>query len=471
MLSGCAESVRQQYAELGDWNQPKDVPNVISGSPNADRAALEDSEAVLSDADWKTLEEISPAAIWERIGVQRKRRQVQEMDQEAVKEAALPEIDVADVSPDEPESVISETSPIELDNMTVTELADGRLRVVYTLQNHGGVEAKPAAGKDMERRTINVTRTDLAPFVNIINQNLGDKGACTALPNGTAVVITCPKENREIVLHLLRDFDQPASQVEIAARIFEVSHDFDFQFGSRTVLEHITSDGGQNLASTFDTKAFLDGLSNPGVGDTAYQGSAMQVFQVFKGAGISVDITFQALVDAGMVKEVASPRMTVIAGHTGSMIAGKEIPINSARLANDNLISEVTTYKPVGVQLYVTPQSISENSVKLHVLTVVSSVAGFDPRQSLMGQDSLQNIVNPIFNTREAQTSVTVPDGTTLVVGGLRMVRQIQRERKIPGLGDIWGLEWLFKSHRSQRNISDLYFFITPNIVHSPEPA
>ena len=129
MLSGCAESVRQQYAELGDWNQPKDIPNVISGSPNADRAALEDSEAVLSDADWKTLEEISPAAIWERIGVQRKRRQVQEMDQEALKEASLPAIDVADVSPDEPESVISETSPIELDNMTVTELADGRLRV------------------------------------------------------------------------------------------------------------------------------------------------------------------------------------------------------------------------------------------------------------------------------------------------------------------------------------------------------
>ena len=77
MVGGCAESVRQQYAELGEWDQPKDVPNVISSTPDADRAAFQDTEAILTDADWKTLEEISPPAIWERIGVQRKREQFQ----------------------------------------------------------------------------------------------------------------------------------------------------------------------------------------------------------------------------------------------------------------------------------------------------------------------------------------------------------------------------------------------------------
>jgi len=79
-------------------------------------------------------------------------------------------------------------------------------------------------------------------------------------------------------------------------------------------------------------------------------------------------------------------------------------------------------------------------------------------------------MVNPIFNSREAETSVIVPDGSTLVIGGLRMVRQISRERKIPGLGDIRFLEWLFKSHRSQRQMTDLFFFITPSIIPRTEP-
>jgi type II secretory pathway component GspD/PulD (secretin) len=84
---------------------------------------------------------------------------------------------------------------------------------------------------------------------------------------------------------------------------------------------------------------------------------------------------------------------------------------------------------------------------------------------SLQGGDSIENLVNPIFNSREAETSVTVPDGDTLVIGGLRMVRHITRERKVPGLGDVKWLEWLFKNQRSQRQLSDLYFFVTPRII------
>jgi type II secretory pathway component GspD/PulD (secretin) len=47
----------------------------------------------------------------------------------------------------------------------------------------------------------------------------------------------------------------------------------------------------------------------------------------------------------------------------------------------------------------------------------------------------------------------------------LRMIRTTTRESKVPGLGDIPGLGWLFKNHRSQKQQTDLYFFVTPTLL------
>ena len=75
------------------------------------------------------------------------------------------------------------------------------------------------------------------------------------------------------------------------------------------------------------------------------------------------------------------------------------------------------------------------------------------------------NLINPIIDSREAETSVTVGNHDTLVISGLRMVRNTTRENKVPFLGDLPGLEWMFKNHRTQQRITDLYFFVTPHLL------
>lgn len=426
---------------------------VISGTPKADQSAFDATEEALSEADWKILENVAPRPIWERIAKARRTAQAEG----AERPASAP----ADSDSRKPTTA----PPKPRTDVPITALADGMFRMVYPLRHFGGSTVVSSRDGGTSRRKITLTRVDLKPLVGMVNKGLGDKGYCEALPSENSLVITFDATMKESVLQLLADVDRPPKQVEITARIFEVKHDFDFQLGSKTLLNHIASDNTQSMVSTFSTRAFLNSLSNPGLGSHAFQGSALRLLQVFGDSGISIDVTFQALADTGLIKEIASPRMTVLAGRTGYMLAGQEIPIQSARISNDKLVTERTTYRPVGVQLYVTPQTIGIDSVTLHVLTVVSAVAGFNPRRSLEGADSLQTLVNPIFDSREAETSVTVPDKSTLVIGGLRMVRQITRERKIPGLGDIWGLEWLFKNHRSQREVNDLYFFITPRII------
>jgi type II secretory pathway component GspD/PulD (secretin) len=156
--------------------------------------------------------------------------------------------------------------------------------------------------------------------------------------------------------------------------------------------------------------------------------------------------------------------MTVSAGQTGYMLAGQEVPIQTASVVN-NLLQLTTQYKPVGVQLYVTPQAVGGEQVKLHLITIVSNVSGFALLPTLENDDMSRTIVNPVIDAREAETSVAVGDGDTLVISGMRMVRTLTRENKVPGLGDIPILEWAFKNHRTQQQMTDLYFFVTPRLL------
>jgi type II secretory pathway component GspD/PulD (secretin) len=248
--------------------------------------------------------------------------------------------------------------------------------------------------------------------------------------------------------------------VQITAKIFEVSRDFDFQQGTELVLNRLVSDNSQQLVSTFSAKRFLDSVG----GAAPTQGSVLKLMQAFSDAGVSVDASFQMLADAGMINVVSSPRMTVAVGQTGYMLAGQELPIQSANIVN-NVLQTATSYKPVGVQLYVTPQAVGPSRVKLHTISIVSSVSGFSSLPTLQSGNSPRNLINPIIESREAETAVTVDDGSTLVISGLRMIRTTTRESKIPGLGDVPILGWMFKNHRTQQQQTDLYFFLTPTLL------
>jgi type II secretory pathway component GspD/PulD (secretin) len=149
------------------------------------------------------------------------------------------------------------------------------------------------------------------------------------------------------------------------------------------------------------------------------------------------------------------------------MLAGQELPIQTANIVN-NALQASTSYKPVGVQLYITPQASSEDRIKLHTISIVSAVSGFAPLPNLDGSRHPKLLLNPIIDSREAETAVTIQDGDTLVISGLRMIRVTTRENKIPWLGDLPLLGSLFKNHRSQQQLTDLYFFLTPTLLDDP---
>jgi len=445
-VAGCSESIRQ-YSAIEGWKHSDPEPVILSGDPQRDAAAYQAGQEVISAAQWDILEKIAPRPIWEKVA----------------KLARVPPIQASPAT--QPSQPITTSPAYEIPDIPAVRLPDGQVQFCYQLRNYGGSSVKTSYDKGTDRRRLQLTEANLQPLLTIINNHLGKQGRASALPSENTIVITCQPSAKQGVLELLGRLDTPRRQVEITARIFEVAEDFDFKLGARALLKHIASDNTQAVASAFSIKDFLDAVIDPATGQVADPGSALQLIQVFGSSGISLDVTLQALAENGLIRMVAEPRMTVSAGQTAYMLAGQELPIQSAKISNDKIVTEEISYKPIGVQLYISPQTVAAESVKLHVLTVVSAISGFSPLPSMNGSGSSEAVVNPILDSREAETYVTVKDGNVLVIGGLRLARTITREQKIPGLGDMPLVGWFFKNHRSQRRLNDLYFFVTPKIL------
>ena len=419
---------------------------VIGGDAERGAGALTASEAELSEAQWEVLEEFAPRNTWNRL------RQWSKEVREARANARR-----AKAATSRPTRALPDV-PFET-------LADGKIQMYYRVRHFGGSAATASAATGTARRTITVASGGtLDALAALVTARLAaTKGTVKVMPTRNMLIINCDPAAKKSVLDLLARIDVPLPQVEISARIFEANHEMDFQAGVKMVLKHLGTNRQFGATHSLSAENFVGQAVDPMTGTVPDPGAAMRIINVFNSTGYSADMTVQALSMTGLIKIVSSPRMTVTVGKTGYVHAGQELPIASAKLSNDKLLSEKTTYRPIGVQLYVTPEIVAEGTVKLHVVTVVSAVSGFQQMSSLT--EVAAPTVNPVFDVREAETHVTVADGSALVIGGLRQVKTITREDKVPLLGDIPGLGWLFKNHRSQKQISDLYFFITPRII------
>ncbi len=465
-FSGCVEKVNQntQYTD-----------QVTSGDPQRDGKALAEANKQLDGVKYSVLERRGPKPVGafkvENPPVTNNRKKTARTDHPTARRTQV--VTYKQVTPP---STQPTTQPIvEKVTETITEipdetdlpvdtvyLPDGKIRLIWRLRSFGGPGVASTRDPSTSRRNITLKPADLAPLVAVLTPQIGPTGTVIPLPAENALVITMDPQLKPSVLDLLNKLDTPQRQVEIAAKIFEVSSDFDFQYGAQLIANRIGGTSAQQGSSVFNTPRFLDALKKPS--DGPFQGGVVSLMKQFQDAGVSIEASFQALADAGMIKVVSSPRMTVAAGQTGYLLAGQELPIQTANVTNSAVVTN-TQYKPIGVQLYITPQAVSEERVKLHAISIVSQVAGFTATQSINGFNDPRGMVNPVIDSREAETAVTVDDGDTLVISGLRLIRTTTRENKVPGLGDLPVLGWLFKNHRTQQQMTDLYFFVTPTLL------
>lgn len=196
------------------------------------------------------------------------------------------------------------------------------------------------------------------------------------------------------------------------------------------------------------------GVNGGALSDSAAFGGAGNL-----NAGIStmengINAAIRALEQTGMVKTLAEPTLTAISGESASFLAGGEFPVPVGREDNSVAIE----FKPFGVALAFTPVVLSEGRISLKVRTEVSEL-------TTEGAITLDSISIPGLKVRRAESTLEMPSGGSLVLGGLLQDSVRQSIGAIPALGKLPILGTLFRSRDFQRNETELVIIITPYLV------
>jgi general secretion pathway protein D len=246
-----------------------------------------------------------------------------------------------------------------------------------------------------------------------------------------AVVLKGSPERIAALKARIAQIDVPVESVVLETMFVELT-----ESGAKNVGLDFNNANSQLAVATFQTGAYVPpGFIDPNL------------------ASASLQAAIYAQVQKGHGRIVSKPRISAQSGSSAKIITGDALPIlTSITLSGVNGVSQQVQYVNVGVTLQIAPRVSSDGFVSSHVFCVVSSVTGFSQGY-------------PTISQREAETSATVRDGETFVIGGLTQENELSSTEKIPGVGDVPGLGELFRMRRGTRSKTDLYIVVTPHVV------
>ena len=263
-----------------------------------------------------------------------------------------------------------------------------------------------------------------------LGQNFGNGLAIDRRLN--AIWITGTPERIERVKRQIALIDVPVDSVILETQFVELT-----ESGAKNLGIDLNNQAGQLGVGTLTTGSFLPFGIDPNDVLPSGQLQAAIYAQVQKGEG----------------RIVSRPRIAAQSGSTAKIITGDALPIlTSIQLSGVNGVSQQVQYVNVGVTLQIAPRVSSDGYITSKIYGVVSSVTGFS-----------QGF--PTISQREAETSASVRDGETFVIGGLTQENVLTTDSKVPLLGDIPLLGEFFKYSQSTSSKTELYIVITPYIV------
>lgn len=262
------------------------------------------------------------------------------------------------------------------------------------------------------------------------------------------VVVTDLPEKVSDIEKVITAFDEKTRQVLIDAKIIQVELNDKFNMGInwKTVFRRFTLD--QILTAGLTTGGKVTIATTMGVD------------------AVGKTRTFDSLIDAlrevGKTKIISSPRITALDGQEAKILIGtKEAYITATTTTPASgaaTTAETVNFVDVGIKLYVTPLINKEGFVTMKIKPEISSVSS--RIKTTASPDGV-----PIVKTSEAETSIVVRDGVTIVLGGLIEEKKIKTVKKIPILGEIPILGIPFRNVSDDVKKTELVIFLTPTII------
>ncbi len=160
---------------------------------------------------------------------------------------------------------------------------------------------------------------------------------------------------------------------------------------------------------------------------------------------------------------LSAPKITVLNGHKAVIETTVSLPVQKVK-PSANTATFTYAYEPTGVKLVILPTLLMDDTIQVEINGEVTTLAGQESLETVTGVVEI-----PIFTNRNITTSVTVRDGEAFAMGGLLATMKIERVSKVPLLGDIPILGYIFKNKHMENQKTQIIFYIEPRIVRNEE--
>jgi len=303
----------------------------------------------------------------------------------------------------------------------------------------------------------------------------GRGGSSTADLKTNTLIVTDSLEGQLSTENLISQMDQRPRQVLIEAKLVEVSADSGLNYGVQWDYQGVQTSkiGGQQGTNLFGTTTSPRKATSPtlppfdqnaniieGVG-AAGRGTGVNLANTAFGAltlgritnNFILNATLTAAATEGKAKVLSEPKIATLNNQAATINVTTQIPYTTSNVAATGAQSITVTYVTTGIRLTVTPSINADGRITLVINPDVSQPSAAAPGAA------------PAIDSRTAQTTVLVRDGETIVIGGLISDSFRDTIAKVPLLGDIPILGWLFKKKTKTRVRVELLIFVTTRIL------
>jgi type IV pilus assembly protein PilQ len=283
-------------------------------------------------------------------------------------------------------------------------------------------------------------------------------------------------EQLDQIRSMVATLDIPVRQVLIESRIVIVSDDFSRDLGVRWGFTRVSDDLGDLMAVSGSSQATdtimgsaLDNLANTGnpypvqvpfgnfdrynVNMPVNNPAGRIALAILDFDDFLIDLELSAAQAEGTGKIVSAPRVITANQREAVIEQGVEVPYQESASSG----ATTTQFKKAVLSLKVTPQITPDDRIILDLEVNKDSVGQLVP--------SATGGFVPSIDTRSITTQVLVNDGQTVVLGGIMETEERDTEKKVPWLGDIPGLGYLFKTSGKSNQRDELLIFVTPKIL------
>ena len=366
-----------------------------------------------------------------------------------VRVAPLDEINKQEKEELEAQKVVEELEPLKTEIIQVNYTKAEDVKKVL-----GGTTERTSLSSSQPSGIGNASSSTSTSSLDVSQSILSGRGNVTVDARTNQLIVKDTPRNLERIRDLVRKLDIPVRQVLVESRIVIANTDFSRELGSRLAIS--TVDPSRADAAN----AALDRTST-----TSQTGGALQTFGAlaatnpYGAAGVTIlkageyllDLELSALQHEQRGEIVSNPRLITADQTKATIKQGVEIPYQIQSAAGGALVSNIQ-FKQAVLELSVTPRITPDDTISMDLLVKKDSKGEITPGG--FGIDK-----------REVETTAQVNNGETVVLGGVFEGTKTNTTEKIPFLGDLPGVGFMFRKNQVLDNKKELLIFITPKIL------